>query len=361
MRAASLLTALILVGTVASFQSSHAAESSTTDVRIGVLGLFHPHELEVKAVGTSALVLSAGKDNVTLDPSSGVASATIRFAEDGVVLLVGTQTLRASRVAAAGRRNEPTDFVLEVPGKIARRYHGTLQIGRAPGELVAIITMDREIAAASVVAAESTRETPFEALKAQAVAARSYLAAGRGRHHGFDFCDTTHCQFLREPPSENSPAMRATHATRGLVIAYDSRPLAAMYTRSCSGRTRTAAELGLPAARYPYFSVDCNYCRSHPALWSRQLSPQDALALRASDERSRLELVRRQGWDTVPSNDFRMKTTAGKVEVEGVGVGHGIGLCQAGASAMAAAGSNFREILSHYYPNTTTISMPGAH
>src|SRR6266571_2973368 len=69
--------------------------------------------------------------------------------------------------------------------------------------------MDRETATASVVAAENTPDTPLEALKAQAVAARSYFVAGRGRHHDFDFCDTTHCQFLREPPSADCSHVHA--------------------------------------------------------------------------------------------------------------------------------------------------------
>src|SRR5208283_1270192 len=65
--------------------------------------------------------------------------------------------------------------------------------------LTAVVTMDLEPAVASVVAAEGTVDAPSEALKALAVAARSYFVAGKGRHRDFDFCDTTHCQFLREP------------------------------------------------------------------------------------------------------------------------------------------------------------------
>ena len=59
--------------------------------------------------------------------------------------------------------------------------------------------MDRETAVASILASEMDESAPIEALKAQAVATRSFLAAGR-RHMDFDFCDTTHCQFLKSPP-----------------------------------------------------------------------------------------------------------------------------------------------------------------
>ena len=169
--------------------------------------------------------------------------------------------MHAFSLTVTGRANEPVEFVLAVPGKIERHYHGTLGIKESAGSLIAIVDMDREIAVASVVAAESGPDTPIEALKAQAVAARSYFLAGRGRHADFDFCDTTHCQFLREPPPVQSLAAKAVLATRNLVLAYDAHPFAAMYTRSCGGKTHTPSELGLPSNTYPYFSVDCKYCR----------------------------------------------------------------------------------------------------
>ena len=267
--------------------------------------------------------------------------------------------MRAPTLTVNGRKNEPVDFMLAVPQKIRRHYYGILEIRPSAGILTAIVTMDRETAVASVVAAESMPESPVEALKAQAVAARSYLVAGRGRHRGFDFCDTTHCQFLRDPPPPGSPAAGATAATRGLVLAYDSRPIAAMYTRSCSGRTRTPAEVGLSPAAYPYFSVECEHCRAHPARWSSRISAQDAVRLHSSNESARLNIDRRLGWNAVPSNSFIVKTDHDQVTLEGTGEGHGIGLCQSGAHAMAEAGADFRQILSHYYPNTTIVTWPG--
>jgi SpoIID/LytB domain protein len=118
--------------------------------------------------------------------------------------------------------------------------------------------MDLETAVASVVAAEQAGSTPPEALKAQAVAARSYYTGARHRHRAFDFCDTTHCQFLREPPTSDHPAARAARETAGLVLAFRGAPIEALYSASCGGRTRTLADAGLRAADgYPYFSVEC--------------------------------------------------------------------------------------------------------
>jgi stage II sporulation protein D (peptidoglycan lytic transglycosylase) len=384
---ALVLFVLIPAGFRAVVQSAFADSSivdssvgvSSANVHIGVLGLFHPHEFTVSAPVGYALLVRAGEERIVLEKSSGVDSANIRISagitsasEDGedreVVVTAGRQVVRAPKVTISNRGSEPVDFLLSIPQKITRHYRGTLEIKPSSGTLIAIVAMDRETAVASVVAAESTSDTPLEALKAQAVATRSYLVASMGRHREFDFCDTTHCQFLREPPASSTAAANATAATRGLVIAYDSHPIAAMYTRSCSGRTRTPVELGLSpsAGAYPYYAVECKHCRAHPVRWSSRISAQDAATLHSSGESARLNIDRRLGWNAVPSNDFVVKTEPDQsmhgqsmhdqIVVEGTGQGHGIGLCQSGARAMAEEGADFRQILSHYYPNTTVVA-----
>ena len=70
-----------------------------------------------------------------------------------------------------------------------------------------------------------------------------------------------------------------------------------------------------------------------------------------------MRLARKLGWSTVPSNDYSAKTLDGMVDLSGVGHGHGLGLCERGGAAMAKDGKSFREILEHYYPNATLISI----
>jgi len=334
------------------------AYSSVADVRVGVLGLFHPVQLTVSAPEGSALSVHAGEEVIILEKSSGVDSVTIRISGSEVVLAAGTRVITGSQLSVTGRNSQSVDFLLTVPEKIVRRYHGTLEIKPNRGMLSSVVTMDRETAVASVVAAENTPDTPFEALKAQAVAARSYFAAGRGRHRDFDFCDTTHCQFLREPPVPDSAATKAAAATRNLVLAYEAHPIAAMYTRSCGGRTRTPAELGISPAAYPYYSVECKHCRAHPVQWSSRVPAQEAATLHSFNESARLAVDRQLGWAAAPSNDFVAKIEPDQTTLEGTGEGHGIGLCQSGAKAMAEEGADFREILSHYYPNTAIVAWP---
>ena len=252
-------------------------------VTIGVFGLFHPTELEVRPAHGGVIVVERGAAREALE---GVHSLRIRAA-----------------AKVAGRDGGTGEFVLSVPGRIHREFHGRLEIRPRGAELLAIVEMDRETAVASIVAAELPGGTPLEALKAQAVAARSFLAAAGHRHEGFDFCDTTHCQFLREPPKAGSAAARAAEDTRGLALAYQGRVVAALYSADCGGHTRALADGEWKSGEfrpddYPYFGVACP----------------------------------RRG---------------------GAVSGHGVGLCQAGAAEMARTGAAFREILAHFYPATT--------
>jgi hypothetical protein len=334
---------------------AHAVNAQ--DVRIGVLGLFHPQHLNLKATPAQALVIQAGSKTFVLERSSGQDVASITSSGDGLILQVGNQMVRASAIHAASCSGGATDFVLAVPAKISRQYHGALEVKAVSGVLVPVVGMDLETAVASVVQAESDPDAPLEALKAQSVATRSYFVAARERHHDFDFCDTTHCQFLREPPPQDSKAARAAVATQGLVLAYREQPVAAMFTRSCGGRSRTPEEVGMSHQAYPYFPVVCDYCRHNPSRWTRRLPQADAADLRQRGEASRLDIDRRLGWDAVPSNNFTARNNAHGVLLEGAGQGHGIGLCQQGAKAMAQTGATFREILIHYYPNTTLVGV----
>jgi hypothetical protein len=142
-----------------------------------------------------------------------------------------------------------------------------------------------------------------------------------------------------------------------LILNFKDRPVAAMFTRCCSGATHTPADIGIPTNGYPYFSVVCDFCYNNPARWTRTISPQDAALLKDHSETARLAVDRRLGWSAVPSNTFVVHHGKGESVLEGVGQGHGVGLCQRGASAMAERGADFREIILHYFPNTTISQL----
>jgi peptidoglycan hydrolase-like amidase len=332
------------------------------DVQIGVFGLFHPHEITLGA-SWDALVVTAADQSYILDPGRRLDEAKMSIIDGKLFLHAAGRTIQASEITVTGREGGRVAFTISVPGKVSRSYLGVLGVKTENGEAVPVVSMDLETAVGSAVQAESASDTPLEALKAQAVVARSYFIAGKGRHHNCDFCDLTHCQFLREPPQPGSAVAKAVLATHGLVIVYESKPVATMFTRSCGGHTRTPAELGLPINGYPYFSAVCDYCYKNPPRWIRRVFQEDASLLIGKGEAGRLAVDRQLGWNVVPSNSYTVQAVNGEVVLEGAGQGHGIGLCQRGAKAMAENGANYRDILAHYFPNTTlqTINKSTGH
>jgi stage II sporulation protein D len=325
------------------------------ELRIDVLSRYRPKQLEVTPLQTQALIVSVSREKFVLEPDTRNAIATIRTVPGRLSIDIQGQHFVANTFHVTGRTGA-AGFLLAVPGEVSRPYFGSLTVVANHGELQAIVTVDLETAVASVVQAETERQTPLEALKAQAVVTRSYFVAAKGRHQRFDFCDLAHCQVMRGRPSPGSPAARAAAATRDLILTYANKPFAAMFTRSCGGGTRTPAEDGLPYSNYPYFSVVCDYCRKNPFRWTRKISAADA-ALLAKGENGRLALCRRLGWNAIPSNDFTTRKSRDGILLEGEGQGHGIGLCQRGAEAMAQSGANFRAILAHYFPNTSLARL----
>ena len=327
------------------------------EIRFSVLGLFHPRELVLQPEGGQ--VLSVAAQDAAKNPATVLNGETghrqFVFRAEGDRVVAGSRS--AGSWTAAARDGGVVAFRLSVPGRIHRVYRGRLTIQSRKGELLAVVAMDRETAVASIVAAEMVESAPMEALKAQAVATRSFLTAGP-RHLDFDFCDTTHCQFLKSPPPLTSRVMSAVQATRGMVLAWHGKPLAAMYSSRCGGQTRSLRDVGMePGDGYPYYAVQCQWCRRHPATWQRRIGGSGEPPA-PGDERRRIAEAREWGWGAIPGSDFTATLEGAGWRLEGHSVGHGVGMCQFGASGMAAAGAGFREILSHYYPNTELITQP---
>lgn len=320
-------------------------------VRIRVLGLFRPRELVLSPAPNRVVVVQGNAGAVILQDGRAVR---FRVSADSVQCVAGERVFYAKVARASARAGSTADLVLGVPGKIERRYRGTIEVSASGDELVAVVVMDREVAVASAVAAESPPGASIEALKAQAVVTRSYYTAARHRHVGFDFCDTTHCQFLREPPVTDAVASLATETTRGLVLSYKGSVLAALFSASCGGQTRSLRQVVLPIEGYPYFPVTCAPCLSRARSWEACLDRRTGALLLAGEasEGARLRVSRTMGWNVIPGIHYSAWLEGDSVVVRGSGAGHGLGLCQLGAAVMAQQGSEFQDILNYYYPST---------
>lgn len=73
-------------------------------------------------------------------------------------------------------------------------------------------------------------------------------------------------------------------------------------------------------------------------------------------EAARLDINRKLGSHTLPSNNYQARADGSEVRLEGRGEGHGVGVCQKGIAALAASGEDYRALLSRYLPQTRTRS-----
>jgi stage II sporulation protein D len=246
--------------------------------------------------------------------------------------------------------------------------------------LLLTLTMPLDEYVTAVLQGESASFKSDEALKAMAVAARTYAVRFGSRHRleGFDFCDTTHCQDLRLG-NESPRARAAAAATEGELLWFEGRPAATYYHRSCGGEIEDAKALE-PDLHVRYLKRHHDdYCVRIPDEWQSEISKTDLAralgrpvasvrvvargdsgrvqrllisdrAITATD--FRLAVGRILGWDKLRSDLYEEEDLGDRILFRGRGQGHGVGLCQRGAESMGEQGHSYREILAYYYPGT---------
>ena len=250
-----------------------------------------------------------------------------------------------------------------------------------------------------VVAAEMPAYFEPEALKAQAVAARTYAmyCARTGRHSDADVCtDFACCQAWHSPDTlrqnwgdsyeEHYAAVSAAvAATAGEYLSYEGEPVFAAFHASSCGATEDCGAIWNPL---PYLvSVPSpETADTVPGYVSQlELSPLDfrdtvlyayPYADFTGDESAWIGEITRDDSGRVSSaclggvdisgtelrSLFSLRSTAFTLEYTGVsflftvtGHGHGVGMSQHGANLMAAQGSDYTQILAHYYPGTLLV------
>ncbi len=227
-----------------------------------------------------------------------------------------------------------------------------------------------------VLGSEMPPSFPFEALKAQAVAARTYALKkkidgyGQSSHLGSNVISQVYGGLKAETPSTR----QAVEATRGEVLTFQLQPIEAYFHSSCGGRT----ESGLPALNreLPYLiPVECPCGKLPLSQWSLRVSRQEldkaihadarslTISARSSTGRASrvqwgngsldaISLRARLGYGRLKSLAFDVEETRDGWQFTGKGFGHGAGLCQWGAKLLAEKGWDYRRILAHYYPQT---------
>lgn len=166
---------------------------------------------------------------------------------------------------------------VKVDGK---SYRGSITLEKNSDGLINVInTLSVEDYLCAVLPREMSPSFEAEALKAQAVAARTYVLKHLGKHSssGFDVCDTIHCQVYGGYSSESEKTTAAVKATAGQVALYNGALIDAVYSASSGGYTESAVNVWgsdfayLQAVEDPY-EEDAVYGHS----WTREMTPVKA-------------------------------------------------------------------------------------
>lgn len=262
-----------------------------------------------------------------------------------------------------------------------RRYRGALRLAATPDGIEIVNVLDVESYLRGVVPSEMAASWPLEALKAQAVAARSYTMTSLDPEARYDLCATDQCQVYRGVAAEHPRTDAAIEATAGIVVSYGGAAARTYYHADSGGVVASSAEVWGSWSPYLLARTDANANTPHRAWQVRldgvavgmalagagydlgRVSSLRVVSLSESGRVRELEVVgdrgarvlggsllyqQARGWG-LKSMTFRVQ---GGLVVSGDGWGHGVGMSQYGARALANAGYDFGQILAFYYPNT---------
>lgn len=263
-----------------------------------------------------------------------------------------------------------------------------------------IVKMPLEEYLKGVLAAEMPAEFASEALKAQAVAARTYAiksmaqygSSGMEAHPGADVStdfregqawisqETMKERWGSNYDKYSQKISQAVDATRGLVITYNGELINAVFHSTSGPRTATAEEVW--GFDYPYLhSVACSWDEASPrfsqvqefslvdmeqrlgadsgimaAVQSGVAAPVQVIAQTPSGRVDKIRVGSKVLTGATMREKLGLRSTnfaavilGDTLRVTTTGYGHGVGLCQYGANGMAKQGSDFRTILSYYY------------
>jgi stage II sporulation protein D len=381
------------------------------------------------ALVLAALAVAAGAAAQASSPSATIrvaiaervpaielrGAAGLEIAELGGCSGCRTEPGRAEAVRALASgagdplRVSPTGSGLEVEGWRAsgfrltggrirlngREYGGIIDLLRS-GEGMAIVNeVPLEEYVAGVVRAEAGERWPLEALRAQAVAVRTYAAHHRTLGAGKPYhlvASTAHQQYAgRVSPA--SPVWTAVTDTAGQILLWEGELFPAFYHTDSGGFTEDPravfAARNMPALKpvrcefsagspHYYWTVDVKLADLGEMLRRQDLGVGAVTAIEVTERTVSLraawltitgtrgsvrlrgnDLRRAVGYDTLKSTLFAVAVQGDLAQFAGRGYGHGVGLCQWGAKTMAEQGYSARQILEFYYPGATAGMLGG--
>lgn len=357
----------------------HIPEELNRPIRVGLF------------VGVSKVYLFNGSDTITVETRRGLVSFS-NNKETAYEPIFEVFPEENGRLSVALNKKDL--------GKI--KYYGHFVFLVQNNKLTVINVVDVEKYLYGVVPYEigTLDSARFEALKAQAVAARTYAYSHFNSREAFQFdvFADTRDQVYKGLEKSTSLTEAAIESTKGEVMTYKGDFIQAYYHSTCSGHTEGMDAWGQPDKSYlkPKPDLQSNgkaWCEeSSYHHWQRSFTEKELVILfqnnkvtaQAKDYKpfssirsitidselrggrigiltvstnkgsftvkgDRVRFLFKQGSSILPSSRFTIKKQGSSWVLNGQGFGHGIGLCQMGARARAQAGQSYVEILKHYY------------
>lgn len=318
------------------------------------------------------------------------SAISLETSASGLVCKIDNTVLNAGSTVTLSPEDPAAFLVVNCPSRSDRQYRGSIELSLKSGsiKLVNILSVDDYLK--GVLPAELGSGAPEEALKAQAIVARTYTLTNADKHSalGYGLCDSTCCQTYSGVHVESKKCTKAIIDTADQVIYYGDKLAEVFYSTDCGGVTQSYEEAYKRPA-FPYLGAVADPCELDHYSWEKSLKLPDlgAKLMKAgvkeadgiqsirvsgqgpSGRAQSLEILGKLGATTISSSKFRaalgydvVKSTLftlesaedGSVLIKGKGWGHGIGLCQTGAIQLAESPHDYTcdMILAHYFPGT---------
>ena len=348
------------------------ARSAGVPIRVGILR----EQERVVIMSDRPIELRTGSSTRVLEP----AAYEVAAAPSGI------------EIAGVGRVESPLRLVPTAGARLhvaIRPYRGVLEVRRTPaGKITVINEVDLEDYLYGVLKMEVDPRWPADALKAQAVAARTLAlySLNRFSSEGYDVRATTESQVYGGVLAEDPRTSAAVDATRGQVLTFDGRPIFAAYHSDSGGYTESSELVW--GGRYAYLrSVADPFSAAQPWMLRIELSTLedrlrragrgvagitsvDVVEVTPSGRAAFVRIGGAQGTIILRGTELRaiigaetMKSTLftarvnpdeqSSVEFNGRGSGHGVGMSQWGARGQALLGRSYMDILRFYYTGVT--------
>ena len=358
---AFLLTAFFIASSV----SAEKVSTYQPERRIGIL------------VGASQVTLEMSAPCVMIDAET---KTEIRKIDANRRFLLDTSNLKNS-VEIRGEKIALKDLQVTINDK---KYFGGVRINKNSNSITVINLAPVEEYLRGVLSKEMSPSFEIEALKAQAVAARTFLLKNDKRHEseGFDACTGTHCQVYEGVSAVNEKTDLAIKETRGEVLYHQGAAILATFHSDSGGMTESGLEVW--GTETPYLQA-VDEIQKQTESWTKKFSVTDVASRISADfgDLKKIELsnlvIGKSASDrsksgrikfanfvgsnktvklsgdklrakfSLPSTLCDIKIVGDEVVFSGFGRGHGVGMSQHGANNFAKAGWKYDKILLHYY------------